>query len=663
MSRNSFVRIAFGVVLGLAAGGVGVAAGGESPAQRGAAVSGVPMSVPTTTGVMELSVDRPDANDAIGRTISTPSANKAKAAATGATVRLTSRVILRADRPELVAALRGKALAGGLRPLLAGRGYWVVETTSVRDAVALADVLRADPHVREAAVDIRRPWALRSPPNDPKFPNQWHLVNEDDPLFDVNADTAWNAGYTGDGVVIGIVEDAWQHGHPDLFDNYLPEASQVGGSITSHATSCAGVAAAVANNELMGVGVAYGAWLSDQIFGTDQQTADALAFRNDLNDIKSNSWGPPDIGHADVMPSVIRAAIEEGIDSGRDGLGEIYVWAAGNGGTGDRVDYDPFVSSRYTIAVGSIGDQDRRASYNESGSSMFVVTESSGNIRGIGTTTSNSGWTSSFGGTSAASPLAAGVVALMLQANPTLTWRDVQHVLVESARMCDPNQADWSVNGAGYAINPNYGFGAIDAGAAVALARDWVNVPHEIAVDTGVVPVNEPIPDNDATGVDVAVEIDRNIRIETVELILNVQSNFIGDLEIWMTGPSGVRSTFAKSRFSDGQHNYTNYVFTSFRHWGEGSVGTWTIHIADRAAPDPATWIDYRLVFHGTPACPGDLNDDGLISMADIQALLLAYGAGEGDPEFIAAGDLDNNRRIGLGDLARLLAVFGQTCE
>ena len=294
---------------------------------------------------------------------------------------------------------------------------------------------------------------------------------------------------------------------------------------------------------------------------------------------------------------------------------------------------------------------------------MLVVAHSSGNVRSIYTTTSNSGWTSSFGGTSAASPLAAGVVALMLEANPELTWRDVQHVLIHSARKNDPNHPGWIVNGGGLEVNQHYGFGAVDAGAAVALARQWINVPHELVVDTGVVPLDLPIPDGDSTGVDVVAHIDENIRIETVELILNVETNFIGDLEIWMTGPSGVRSTFARQRAVDGQNGYHDYVFTSFRHWGEESAGDWTIHIADLVRPDAATWVDYRLVFHGTPACPGDLDGDGSVALGDIYELLLVYGLTADDPAFVPEADLDNDNAIGLGDLARLLSLYGQSCQ
>ena len=329
------------------------------------------------------------------------------------------------------------------------------------------------------------------------------------------------------------------------------------------------------------------------------------------------------------------------------------------------MDYDPFASSRYTIAVSSVGDADMVASYDEPGCAILAVTQSNGNVRSIATTTTVSSWTTSFGGTSAAAPLAAGVVALMLEANPQLTWRDAQHILLETTRINDPNHGDWITNGAGYDVNYYYGFGAIDAGAAVRAAETWLAVPHEIAADSGVIAVdpNEGlIPDNDPVGVTQSVVIADDVRIESVELILNVTASFVGDLEIELTAPSGTVSTFAQRRTADSQQDLENVKFTSLRHWGEEAAGEWSVRIADRYAQDRATWLDYRLVFHGTPPCPGDLSANGAIDAEDIFALLESYGACEQDAAFDPAADLNNSGCVDLADLQRLLASYGSLC-
>lgn len=577
---------------------------------------------------------------------------------------LTNRVIVRLDDPTRLAELLAENPLLVAKPTVPERGFWTLAVGSVAEAAALAERLTGRTGIELVEMDLQAPRSLRTVPTDPYFDQQWHLKNELDPLFDVNAEAAWDLGYTGAGVIVGIVEDKWDYNHIDLAANFSAEATQdLPGSLTSHATACAGIVAAVANNGIMGVGVAYGAQISGLRYGTDSEDAAALLYRNDLNDIKSNSWGPLDDAQIDPLPAVVRAALEEGVAAGRQGRGEIFVWAAGNGGaSNDRVDYDGYASSRYTIAVGAIGDLDQRASYSERGASLMLVSQSDGNNRGIATTTRYNGWTRFFGGTSAAAPLVAGTIALMLEANPSLTWRDVQHVLIESARKCQPSHSSWIVNGGGYLVSDDFGHGAADAGAAVALAENWHNVAHEVVMSIDV-SVDQAIPDADPAGISFPVEVPGNLRIESVELIPHVLTENIGDLEIVLTAPSGMQSLLARNRFGDGRDNYIDYVFTSLRHWGELSAGVWSVRIADHYEGYPAHWVGYRLNIYGTPACPGDLNEDGVVDLFDLLVLLTAYAAEDTDPAFNPAADFDNSRVIDLSDLAEFLGRYGTICE
>lgn len=576
---------------------------------------------------------------------------------------LNNRVTVQTGDPA--ALRRWVAERPGLRVrVLPAAGFYSVRTGSVAKAIEAAEALSRLGWVRAAHVDLTQPVSLRDVPDDPYLQYQWHLINYASPGTDARVLPVWQSGLSGAGVTIGIVElSSWQLDHPDLAAHWNVDASQPGGAVASHTTSVAGVAAAAGGNGIFGSGAAFAAQLATQRVGSDEQTAEALAFRNDLNDIKNNSWGPLDEPRYRALPPVVQAALAEGVANGRGGLGTIFVWAGGNGGgTGDRVDYDPYASSRYTIAVNAIGDQDTRTSYDERGSAVMVCAHSHGNVRWIQTTDWNSGWTNSFGGTSSAAPLASGVIALMLEANPALTWRDVQHVLVNSARKVDPANTEWEVNGAGHDINYYYGFGAVDASAAAPLAQTWRNVPHEVVVDTGAVPVGVVLPDNDQAGFDATVLVGRGIRIEHVELFLNVQTTFIGDLRIVITSPSGTSSVVASQRF-DQQDDLINDLFTSVRHWDESSAGTWTVHVSDRRAGTIATWNDFRLVFHGTPLCPGDLDENGLVELSDLMVLLPVYGACEGDAAFVPEADLDNSGCIDLADLSEFLEVFGQACE
>src|SRR6185369_2971480 len=82
-----------------------------------------------------------------------------------------------------------------------------------------------------------------------------------------------------------------------------------------------------------------------------------------------------------------------------------------------------------------------------------------------------------FSGTSASAPQISGLAALILSANPALTYRDVQQILILSARHFDLTDPDLTTNGAGFRVSHNVGFGVPDAGEAVTLAKSWSNRP------------------------------------------------------------------------------------------------------------------------------------------------------------------------------------------
>jgi len=515
---------------------------------------------------------------------------------------LSGRVLVETDDAALLVVLASELAPGSrVSPLDGVAGFWLVDAGSVAEGIALAAAL--DGSFGDAAVylDVRQPHAPRLP-NDPMLGQQWHLINNSNPLFDVNIEGAWNAGFTGAGVVVGITDGGVNTSHPDLAANFNSAGSQGGGS-SSHGSSCAGVAAAVGDNGVGVTGAAYGAQWSKQYYGFSSSSASAFAYRNDVNDIKNNSWGPSDNGRIHYMTSAEYNAIETAATTGRQGLGTIFCWAAGNGGLNDRVEYDPYAASRYTLAIGAIGNLDTRSSYNEQGSSMTVVAQSSGNTLGI-TTTSSSGYTSGFGGTSSASPLGAGVVALVLEANPALSWRDVTGVLIESARINHPSDPDWQQNGTGRDVSLDYGFGSIDATAAVTLAQSWTSLPTEQTDVSGVQAVNQTIPDNNPTGVVRTWNCAQDITLEAVEVIVNIQHTYIGDVEVELVAPSGTVSLLTKQR-SDGTDNMNDYRLTSLRHWGESSQGTWTLRVSDRDPGTTGTWEDFEIKVFGHDAVGG----------------------------------------------------------
>ena len=150
-------------------------------------------------------------------------------------------------------------------------------------------------------------------------------------------------------------------------------------------------------------------------------------------DIYSNSWGPSDNGNTVEAPGpLMTAAFEENIEIGRGGLGNIITWAAGNGlDDNDNSNYDGYANSRHTIAVTAVTHRGVQSWYAEPGANILVAAPSDGDGEGI-TTTDNEGnggyrngdYTDDFGGTSSATPLVSGVIALLLDANENLTYRE-----------------------------------------------------------------------------------------------------------------------------------------------------------------------------------------------------------------------------------------------
>ena len=242
-------------------------------------------------------------------------------------------------------------------------------------------------------------------------------------------------------------------------------------------------------------------------------------------------------------------------------MGNILTWAAGNGlGSNDNANYDGYANSRYTIAVTAISHDGEQSWYAEPGANILVAAHSQGDGEGITTTdiTGSGGYNNSgnvthdFGGTSSATPLAAGVIALMLEANENLTWRDVQHILVNSARMNDASDTSWELNGAGHDVSHKYGFGVVDAGAAVSMAETWSLVGEEVNLSFSPSITSTTIPDSNTTWTEFDLDVQTDIQIESVDVIVNISHNSRGDLDIVLVSPSGKESWLAENHNDNG---------------------------------------------------------------------------------------------------------------
>ncbi|MBT9312782.1 S8 family serine peptidase [Leptothoe kymatousa] len=430
-------------------------------------------------------------------------------------------------------------------------------------------------------------------PNDERFQDQWYLNNTGQagitPGFDINVLPAWES-VSGEDIVIGIVDDGVFSTHEDLADayrsdlsfNFIDNDNEPGNG--THGTSVAGVALGKGGNGVGITGVAPNAELAnlELLSGgllTTQQIEQALLFKNQDIDIYNNSWG---LRRSNFSQPKDTSFLAQGVAEGRNGLGSIFVFAAGNDSFDQGLDINDtnYAKSRYTIAVGAVNDEGTESDFSVPGAALLVSAPGE-NLLTTDTIPFRPEAVDRYDevfGTSFSAPLASGVIALMLEANPALTWRDVQHILVETAQQNDPNDEDWAVNGAGFSVNHKFGFGVVDAGAAVALATNWETVGQEISFKSGAIAVNQVLPDQDATGFTSTFTVTEDIDLESVEVVINVTDG--SEVSIVLTSPDGTQSVLAGPEGS-GSGNYVNWTLTSTRHWGESAIGEWKLQVAD----------------------------------------------------------------------------------
>lgn len=438
-------------------------------------------------------------------------------------------------------------------------------------------------------------------------------------------------------------------------------------SSSAHGTAVAGLISAVDQNGKGVTGIAPRAQLAGfNILSTNADGASSTSLGNKELMVSNNSWGPDDnwciyqdssgLNDEAIESAVVGVA---GSPAARGGKGAIILFASGNGGEScskavdfaigqgmnadvvnalaaaigsDQASMDAPNNNRHVISVAALArdDANSKASYAEPGVNILVAAPSgnycSADLKTL-VTTDLSGergynktgagndllgklnYTGCMNGTSGATPVTAGVVTLALQANPNLTWRDVRVILAKSAIQNDNSDTNWATNAVSQMkVHRYYGYGMVNAAAAVTMAKTWVNLPAEKSLVETPNQVLTP-GDNGGSEASHTVSITSNEfdKLETVQVDVEFNHQRAGDLELVLEhredDDSLISSEYLVKLNADNTAIARTFTFTSSQHLYDKPTGKWVLKANDRWPTNTGsvTWKSIKFFGHTTP--------------------------------------------------------------
>jgi subtilisin family serine protease len=497
-----------------------------------------------------------------------------------------------------------------VKPVIGIPNTFVFQLTpqAVENPVKIANRLIGRPEILVAEPNIIIPKESHYRPKDPLYSRQWYLNNSGGSELaagsHINVEKAWNITRGVRSVVVAVADDAIDLNHADFQgtgkivapkdfkdNDFLPLAES---SDESHGTACAGVAVAEENGTGI-VGVAPGcALMPIRTTGfVDDETIEQLfnwVISNNAS-VVSCSWGPAAVH----FPLSLRqsAALTRAATQGRQGKGCIVVFAAGNAnrpvsgtifekGWQDDLLRGPtnwlggFTIHPDTITVSACTSLGKKSAYSNWGTGISVCAPSNNappgmwfektgytstapqvrsSLPGLGVFTADllgeagyetGDFTSTFGGTSSACPVVAGVCALILSANPDLTAQEVKSLIQETADKIVDRDADpqlgmrlgtYDTNG----FSQWFGYGKVNAFKAVEAAKLKVSQPSQVGVQLfhGRNDNSVNIPDDNPKGIKSSIGVNVSSAVREIQITVNIEHDFLGDLEVSVIAPTG----------------------------------------------------------------------------------------------------------------------------
>jgi len=466
---------------------------------------------------------------------------------------------------------------------------------------------------------------------------------------DINITQAWVNGYNGTGVHITVIDNGCYGNHSDLINKFdwshswsytdicdnvnksnIPlECKNVEPSQGSygHGTTMVSVIAGDVDSNC-GIGIAFNSTVSCFKYlpqnNSIKRLYDMIMRSNSITDIKLYSLNnrcfldENDIPrcHVETHFNDISNALHSASTKGRKGLGVIFVLSAGNDGhNGGDVQFSAIHRDRHCIVVGSTTDRGSRAFYSNRGTSILVNAPSTGFYHPFDDDNGISQISTAFGpdpkscykkqtGTSYSSAMVAGVIAIILQANPQLSWRDIQYILALTATHNDPNCPSWQVNSNQIWYSSFYGFGRINAGLAIEAAKNWTKLDPESSVSfySSEVFTIKPCLQNP---LEIPLYMESGVSfVEAVELSFTLSDDVFSTLRVTLESPSSTMSILKLPSINVMNGGAGKKVFLARDFFGESSEGMWTLEVFNTGCTPTATISKISFTIYGCSSYP-----------------------------------------------------------
>ncbi|MDJ0676123.1 MAG: S8 family serine peptidase [Calothrix sp. MO_167.B42] len=535
---------------------------------------------------------------------------------------------------------------------------FLVSKQATTNPIKIANKLIALPDVVAAEPNILIHQETHYQPRDSLYNQQWYLSHNGgyqlEPQSHISVEAAWDITRGNRSVVVAVVDDSFDLNHPDFQgsgkivaprdlkeNDFLPLPGE---KETSHGTACAGIAVAEENGRGV-VGVAPGCALMPirtTGFLDDDSIEKIFNWAVEKGaSVISCSWGASAI----YFPLSLRqrAAIANAASKGRNGKGCVILFAAGNANRpvngkvhernwpknilqGNTHWLNGFAVHPDVITIAASTSLSKKAAYSNWGENISVCAPSNNAPPGmwfqatgfvftqpaistylpgkgmfttdqLGTAGYDPGdFTSNFGGTSSATPVVAGVVALMLSANPDLTAQQVKSILEETADKIVDANADPQLGMRGGTYDENghslwFGYGKVNSDRAVKQAYQMRAVTGEVSQyirkkSDRII----KIPDNYPQGINSIIAISESSLVKDIQVKVDIRHEFLGDLEIYLIAPNNQRVLLQNRTLGRRKNLRTTYAVSSHPALEQllslSTKGYWQLWVLDMVSQD-----------------------------------------------------------------------------